>query len=242
MKIPLLLVSLLPCFLFAQETDGTEFSANVGVTFTSGNSESEQLNLGFDARNVSETTEISAKAFYNYGRSEEVQNGETVEVANLDKGKFETKVNRVLSAKNFASFSFAAEQDNISGIDYRVTTGPGLGAYLRRDDTMTLSVEGGVVWVFEEVDTVSDDYVALRIFQSMTWNISEGAKLSQEVEVVGDVSEPDRYFINAKLIAEASLTARLGLRAEIRDTYNNQPGSGKEKNDITVLSGITVNW
>lgn len=228
--------------LMAQHTDGTEYTANVGVTFTEGNSNTEQINVGFEARKTTEKAEISVTAFYDYGRSEEEQNGEEIEVTNLDKGKLEAKGNYILSEDLYAYINFTAEQDEISGIDRRVTGGPGLGHYFRREDSLTLSVEGGAVWVYEERDDMEEDYAAVRFAQNLKWELTEGARLRQDVEIVADVSDEDNYFINAKLIAEASLTAVLGLRMEIRDTYNNQPGSGKEQNDITVLSGVTVNW
>jgi putative salt-induced outer membrane protein YdiY len=107
---------------------------------------------------------------------------------------------------------------------------------------MTFSVEGGGVWVFEEIDDESDDYLALRLAQNLKWVIREGARLRQEIELITDVEDEENYFINASVIAEAALTASLGLRAEARSSYNNQPGRGKEQHDVTLRYGISVNW
>jgi len=236
------LLLTLTSFLFSQETNGASYTANVGVTFTEGNSNTDQINVGFDVQKVTEDAELSLTSFYNYGRSTKTREGEEVNVTNLNKGKAELKGSHVISEDMYAYISLSIEKDDIAGIERRVAAGPGLGHYFRRDDIMTFSVEGGGVWVFEERDDSSDDYAALRIAQNLKWKLSEGAEIRQEIELIADIEEEENYFINAKLLAEATLTASLGLRVEVRDNYNNLPGEGKEQNDVTILSGVTVSW
>jgi hypothetical protein len=238
----ILFLPFLTSFLHAQNTDGVAYTAHAGITFTQGNSNTDQINVGFTAEKVTETLDFSLVSYYDYGQTEKDRDGEKVEVTNLDKGKLEAKGKAVLSEDNFAYVAISIERDEISGIDRRLAAGPGLGHFFRRDEIMTLSVEGGLVWVFEKVDNSSDDYLGARLAQNLKWVLSEGANLRQEVEWIMDTEDEERYFVNASVIAEASLTATLGLRAEIRNTYNNQPGQGKEQNDITVRSGITVSW
>ena len=240
--IPFLLGVLAVLSAHGQETEGVSYSANLGITFTSGNSNTDQVNAGFKAEKITETREYFVEAFYDYGRSEQTQDGEEVRVTNLDKGKIEAKGNVVLSEKSYAYISISAERNEISGIDRRVAAGPGLGHYLQRNDIMTLGVEGGLVWVFEEIDNTSNDYAAFRLAQNLKWALTEGATLRQDFEVIMDVEDEENYFINASIVAEASLTASLGLRTEIRNSYNNQPGSDKEQNDVILRTGISVTW
>lgn len=237
-----ILLLFLTSGVLAAEKPQTSYTANAGITFTEGNSDTSQFNLGFEARRVTEETTLSVEATYDYGRSREEQDGDEVEVTNLDKGKFDAKGNRILSDKLYAYLNATVERNEISGLDQRINAGPGIGYYFRRDETMTFSLESGAVWVFEETDGVEDDYGALRIAENLIWEITEGARIRQDFEVVADVSDEENYFFNLRLVAEASLAATLGLRLEVRNEYNNQPGSGKEKNDITLLSGITVTW
>jgi len=238
----LALFLLIPFLLPGQETDGFVYIASFGLTYTSGNSNTERLNFGFDTRKATEDREYQVKATYDYGRSRSSQDDDAEKVTDLDRGKLEAQGNRIFGERTYAYLNLAVERDMVASIDHRINGGPGLGWYAVRDDEKTLNGETGLVWVFDEVDRVTSDYIALRIAQNFNWRVKEGARVWQDFEVVSEANDPENYFINARLGVDAVLNALLGLRLEFRDNYNNIPGDGKVQNDITVVSGVTVKW
>lgn len=226
----------------AQETEGFETNVNGGFTLTSGNSETTALSLGVESKNITEQQETLLSASYEYGQTTNTDaDGVETDSTNLDRAKLVGQSNWLISEMVYLFYNLTAEKDEIAKIDYRINTGPGLGYYFLRSDTNTLSTESSLVYVMEEQSGVSDNYTAFRVAQNFEHKF-ENARIWQSFEGIFDLSELESYFMNAEIGAEAKLTARLGLRVVLKDKYNNQPESGVENNDLTLISGISVTF
>lgn len=237
----LLLPSFIAFLLHAQETDGFETDLNAGFTLTSGNSETTNIAFGLESKQITENQEIRINASYEYGQTTDTSaDGGETDRTHLDRSKLVGQSNWLLSEMVYTFYNLTIEQDQIAKIDYRINTGPGFGYYFLRDDTASLSAESSVVYVFEELNGVSDDYAAFRLAQNFEYKFENDARVWQSIEAIFDVSDIDAYFFNAEIGAEAKLTAQLALRVVLKDKYNNQPQSGVETNDLTFISGISI--
>lgn len=235
------LLTLITSSLQAQETDGFETGLNAGFTLTDGNSDTTNLSLGLETKQITESNEVRLNASYEYGQTTDTaKDGSETDRTHLDRAKLVGQSNWLLSDMAYTFYNFTLEQDQIAKIEYRINTGPGFGYYFLRDDTSILSVESSVVYVFEELNGVSDDYAAFRLAQNFEYKFENNARIWQTVEVVLDISDSDAYFFNAEIGAEASLTEKLALRVVLKDKYDNQPQSGVENNDLTLISGISL--
>lgn len=226
----------------AQETEGFETDVNAGFTLTSGNSDTTNLVLGVETKNIKENQETLLSASYEYGQTTSTSaDGVETDTTQTDRSKLVGQSNWLFTEMVYVVYNFTAEQDQIAKIDYRINTGPGLGYYFLRSDVSTLSTESSLVYVMEELDGVSDNYTAFRLAQNFEHKF-ENARIWQSFEGIFDLSEFESYFMNAEIGAEANLTARLGLRVVLKDKYNNQPESGVENNDLTLISGVSVTF
>lgn len=238
---PLLLSLFVTILLRAQETEGFETDLNAGFTLTSGNSETTNITLGLESKQITETQETRINASYEYGQTTDTSaDGVETDRTHLDRSKLVGQSNWLLSDMVYTFYNLTFEQDQIAKIDYRINTGPGFGYYFLRDDTATLSAESSMVYVFEKQHGVSDDYTAFRLAQNFEYKFENNARIWQSVEAVFDVSDIESYFFNAEIGAEAKLTGQLALRVVLKDRYDNQPQSGTESNDLTFISGISV--
>ena len=89
--------------------------------------------------------------------------------------------------------------------------GPDLGAYLVKNDRLTLSVETGPVYIAEKLDGISEDYLALRLSERLEFTISPTAKLWQAAEYLPKVDDFDKYPFNAEIGMEAAINSRMKL-------------------------------
>lgn len=226
---------------FAQETKGFETDLNAGFTLTRGNSETSRLTLGAASKRIKEKHEFLLSASYDYGQTTTSNaDGIETETTNMDRAKAEAQSNWLFSEKTYSFFNLTLEKDEITKIDYRVTTGPGLGYYFLRNDMYLLSTESSLVYVIEELQQESDEYAAFRFAQKFERTFDNGARIWQSLELVANLSESEDYTLYSELGAKASLTGALSLRVVLQNKYNNDPEPDVENNDLTILSGISV--
>ena len=52
----------------------------------------------------------------------------------------------------------------------------------------------------------------------------------------------NNYLVNAELGVDSALSKTLSLKTYLVDNFNNQPASGRQKNDVKLISGISYNF
>jgi len=217
--------------------DGFKTSLSAGVGLTDGNSETLQANVGILTEGEREGCgTIRAGAEGNYAENT---------VANVDNTTVENarafaELRKTLSDMTFAYVIASVLYDDIARVDYRVTVGPGLGMYLVKNDETSILVEAGVAYVSEDVANVTDDYMALRFAERIDRALRADAKVWQAAEFLPSADDFDDYLINAELGAEAAMSERLSLRTVLQNKYDSLPAAGLEKNDLSLIAGISV--
>lgn len=210
---------------------------NIGFTLTDGNSDTMLLNGSIVSFGDKEGLgSYRAGVEGNYGESKVEGKNETT----IENVRGYGNVKKTLSPRTFISLDASALYDDIAKVDYRVIVSPGAGVYLVKNDRLTLSVEAGPAYIAEKLDGVSEDYLALRLGERLDFTISPTAKLWQAAEYLPKVEDFDKYLFNAEIGAEAAINSRLKLRVVFQDKYNNTPAAGKDRNDIALISGLSV--
>ncbi len=234
----------------AAKSDGIEKSISLGATLTDGNSETMLANgslliAGEKEKLGSFKTGIEG----NYGENTiretvTAPDGTVTETERDDKSVANAKayanVKKTLSPMTFAYLDGSVIHDAMSEIDYRAIVGPGVGMYLIKNDRRNLSVEAGVAQVWEEVADIEDDYLALRLAEVGECKFENGARVWQSIEFMPEVSDFDNHLINAELGVEAPLQGAMNLRVVLQDKYDSEPGAGLERNDLTLIAGVSI--
>lgn len=219
------------------ETGGCKNTLGAGVTLTDGNSETLQANAALLTEGEKEGLgSIRAGVEANYGESTVASNKETT-VENI---RAFASVKKTITARTFGSISADVLYDDVAQIDYRATLGPGLGFYAIKNDRTSLSVEAGPSYVWEKVADTTDDYLALRFAERYDHALSTTAKLWQSLEYLPKADDFSDYLMTAEVGAEAALNARINLRMVLQDKYDSTPGVGLEKNDLSLIAGISL--
>lgn len=239
MKRFMILTATVSLSSFALGADSAEFETTfaAGATLSKGNSESSQFNASLITEGEKEHVgSIRAGAEFNYGESE-VDDKDEVNTENFE---LFGNVKKEINEKNIYYLDGSVFYDNVAEVDYRITIGPGLGHYAIKNDETKLLFEAGPSYVWEKVAGITDGYAALRLAERYDHKLSETSKIWQSLEILPQIDDPANYLANFEIGTEAKLNETLNLRVVLQDRYNSRPGEGNDKNDLTLIAGISM--
>lgn len=223
----------------------------IGATLTDGNSETMNANGSLIVTGEKDRLgSFKAGIEGNYGENTTTEtrvnpDGTTTEVdkdeTTISNAKLFGTARKTLSPMTFAYLDGSLLNDDIAEIDYRGVVGPGLGMYLVKDDNRSFLIEGGVTYLWEEVQDVEDDYAVLRLAEACEHKFANGSRIWQSVVYMPKAEDFDIYLLNAEIGVEAPLQGRFNLRLVLQDRYDSDPGEGIEYNDLTLIAGLSFN-
>lgn len=223
----------------AQEEPKKPWSSvtELGFVMTSGNSQSQSLNLGekYNYKWPKAELAFEAAAIRAESTNRTVSNTggvltetETTETT-AELYSFGGKFRRDVTPKFFWYTGGGWLRNQLSGIDNRFTAGAGVGYKFLDGPKHKLAGELGVNYVKEDYvflqpdGSDSADFAAGRAFLGYLFQISEGAKLTSDLEFVDNLDTTDDWRIRSVTAVTASLTKLLALKAGVTLLYDNQP-------------------
>lgn len=215
------------------EPPGWTGSAGAGLSTTSGNSDTSNINAAFELkRDTGGPILFRSGGLLLYGKSQDVLTS--------DRLSFEARLERRLGARASAFAQTQYLRDEFKSIDYLVAPTVGLAYALFKSERTEFVVDGGVGGVWEKnrgFDTDLDG--ALTAGQKFSHKIGERAELNEKTIALWKMDDfGDALYTFGAGIA-ASITAATQLKFEVLDTYKAQPLPGIEKNDIaTIISFV----
>ncbi len=218
-----------------------ETSAGVGVTLTSGNSESLLATANFLTQYKQEKNEFRFTVDAGYGEAKPVPSASNPNPSMEKNTAFvrgAAQYNRLFSERLYGYLRVDALYDDIADITYRVGISPGLGYYFIKNDRTLLSAEIGPGYIFEKLGNDTSDYATLRLAQRLEHKLSKTARFWEGVEVLPEVSDFNNTIVNATAGIEADITKKLRVQLYALDTYDNVPAPGRKKNDLKLVAGL----
>lgn len=214
-------------------------SLSLSGALTAGNSETLQVNAALEtAGEIARLGRVRAGIDGNYAEAD-TDDGRQTTVENL---RAVANAQKTLHERLFASLDLGASTDRIALVDYRVRVSPGLGVPILRSERTTLDAEAGPAYLWESVDDVRDDYLALRLAARLDHAHSETAKSWIALEYLPRTTDFADYLLNAELGVEAALNARLNLRLALQNRYDSRPAPELRENDVALLAGLGVTF
>jgi len=225
--------------VLAEDAKPWDVSASVGVSMTSGNTDTMSVNPEIRASGASGKNEIKLRALYNYGEKDDVISERNA--------KGTAQYNRLLGERAYAYGNGEVGFDDPANINYRAIAGPGAGYYFVKSDRMNLSAEAGASLIAEETeadlagggaDTENSEEIALRVAQKFDMKIGAGAKVFESVEYLPQADDFDIYLLNAEVGLEAAVNGGLSMRMTLANAHDSEPAPGKEKDDTTFKAAL----
>ncbi|MDB4459197.1 DUF481 domain-containing protein [bacterium] len=211
-----------------------EKSVAVGLTLTSGNSDTLLFTANALGVRKWNRNELNVGANISYGENNKVVNNESF-------GAF-SQYDRLFGEKNYGYVRVEGLHDAIADVEMRLTIGPGVGYYFIKNEKQTLRGEAGPAFVYEQLGTGKENFATLRVGEKYTLNLGERARLWQTAEFLPEVSDFSNYLLNFEIGVEADLTKKMALRVVLQNRYDSEPTKGRESNDIKLVSGISYKF
>ena len=228
---------------FAQDTcpcpeepePGWRTSVGLGFAHTTGNTDTQNLNLTFDVVHDPKTRNVfRADGLWIRNKTD----GEL----NADRAAVDVRNEYTLSGRTFAFVELGYQQDAFKELDYLVTPLVGIGHHLVDSDSVRLTVDGAVGGGFErlfEQDATSDG--TFKFGQSLRWQVSGNARLTQSVWGLWKFEDTSDSYYHFDLSLSSSVTGWMEIQLSLVDDYKNKPASPElEKNDLALLANLVV--
>ena len=221
--------------LVQEKTPKWESNASLGFTLTRGNSDTTLFTVKILADRKSDFNVFSFGADGTYGENSGVENADSAHGF----GQW----NHLFSERIYSYARADGLHDGIAGINYRATVGPGAGYYFLKETNTTLSAEAGGAVVLEQLGTNNDSYATLRLAEHFEHKFAgHSARVWQTVEILPQANDFNNYIVNAEIGVEAGIVKNLSLQSYIDDSFNNEPSSGRLKNDLKLVTGISYRF
>jgi len=210
-------------------------TADIGLTFTRGNSRTETVTADINAEHKTNTYEVLLGAAGTYGRNTGIISSESID----GHGQY----NRLVTDRFFYGVKVDAMADQVASIDYRLTVSPLVGYYFIKQTNMTLAGEVGPGAVIQKFGANSPHgYGTLRAAERFEYKFSATAKLWESFEILPQVDKFNNYYVNFEIGLEAALSKRWALRTYLDDTYYNIPAKNRLKNDVKLVSALAYKF
>ncbi len=213
---------------------GWSTTGSIGLALAKGNSDSIAVSAALDSAYRQERNETFLSAAYTFSEN----NGNT----SADSVRASIQHNQLLTGKFFAGANIGYLRDEIADVSYRLTPAITAGYYLIKNDSMTLSLEAGPGFTFEEIGGISDDFFSIYAAQKFTWELNDRMTLNQSIVGTFDPSNSNNYFLVANAFLDTDITSNLAWRLAASYVYDNTPATGFQEDDTTLTTGITVKF
>ncbi len=210
-------------------------SVTAGLTLTRGNSDTLLFTAAAltDKKTPENEFKIGADGAY----------GENNGAKNVDTEHAFSQYNDLFTDRFYGYARVEALHDGIADLQYRVTTGPGVGYYFVKETNTTFACELGSSFLTQRLGGVDDSYATLRFAERFEHKFKTyGARVWENAEILPQVNKVDNYIVNAEVGVEAALNAHFSLKTFLDDNFINQPAAGREKNDVKLVSAISYKF
>jgi len=217
-----------------------ETTAAAGLTLTSGNSDTFMATLSLDSRRKWERNEVALGIGGGYGES----TINDVEETTAEFIRVFGQYNRLFADRFYGGLRLDGEYDGVAGVDYRVRVSPLLGYFLVKNDKITLAVEAGPTFIFEELEgRDADSYVTARFAERFEYKLTASTRIWQSLEYMPDVERwTEKYLIVGELGIDTAVTKKMSLRMVLRNNYDSEPAAGRDSNDLRLIAGVAYKF
>ena len=208
-----------------------DIGAAVGLTLTRGNSDTLLFTANVAADKKWGQNEVAFGADGVYGENNSVVNANQLHGF----GQY----NRLFGDRLYGYLRADGLHDEIAGVNYRLSIGPGVGYYFIKTTNTMLRAEIGPGYIYEhDTDGTTHSYATLRLAERLEQKLSDQAKLWEAVEFLPQVNRFNNYIANAEIGVETTMTKKLNLLTYLQDTYHSEPPPGRQKNDLKLVAAI----
>lgn len=233
--------------------EGWNGGANIGFSLTRGNSQTENLSLGFNAARLTNTDKITLYTNAVYGTNQLATPSTT---ANTEMGGI--RYDRNINPRLFGFISADFSSNGLQDLNLRSVGSLGLGFHAIKKDTTTLDILAGGNFTDENytqfttntavtppVTTSSKlihNYAALTLGEELTHKMGKSSVLTEKLYFFPDLSEAGQYRGTFDVALVTKINKWFGWQSNVSDIYVSNPPLGTRDNDVVLTTGLNVTF
>ena len=220
-------------------------TGGVALSITSGNTDTQALNLAVDMASATATDMITLGGGINYGKSKAA--GVTSTTANKWSGAGQYDYN--LSPKVFVFGKLGLEGDDLIDLSLRTTLAGGVGYKLIESKELNFSLFGGLGYSTDTYDrrktiagktSKSFNRSSLFLGEESAHVLSATTSFKQRLEVYPGLSGDKAQILKFTAGLGVAMSSTMSLNVGLTDNYNSKSPAGVKKNDMGFITGINV--
>ena len=233
--------------------EGWNGGANVGFSFTRGNSQTENLALAFTAARATKADKLSLYTNAVYGTNQLATPSTT---ANTEAGgiRYDRNINPKMFGFVGADFTSNALQD----LNLRSVASVGVGYHAIKNDRTTLDLLAGGNFTDENyTQTITNTTVtppttttaklvhnfgALTLGEELTHKLGKSTVMIQKLYLYPNLTETGEYRGTFDLGFVTKISKWLGWQNQFGDIYVSNPPSGTRQNDVVLTTGLNFSF
>lgn len=214
--------------------DGWEGNANVGFSYTSGNSNNTTLSTGLRAvkNGGSDKLTVYVRSLWNSNRG----SGQTVTTQNAFWGG--GRYDRNLANRVFAFFSYDFERDRPKKLNFRSVVGGGLGHHLIRSERTEMDLLVGAGWNRTWQNGPNTDTPEALFGATLKHRFHDRIRAQQTSTYFQNITSASSFRFLFDASVSADVTKRIGFFVTVGDRFNNEPIGNAKKNDFLFTTGM----
>lgn len=212
-------------------------SVSAGLAVTSGNSDTQNYNLGFGVvRDPKARNLFKAEGLYLRGKTDGALSVDRLSLLGRDEYRF--------SDRGFVFGQVQYLSDEFKEIEYLVSPTAGVGYRLVDDDRLRVTVDAGAGGVWERNSSRRVDASgAVSAGQKLEAKLSETASLTQVVTALWKMDDVGDGLYTVGVGIAASVTSRSQIKAEVLSTYKHKPpDEDVKKNDVAIVLALVYKF
>jgi putative salt-induced outer membrane protein len=220
-------------------TQGWTGGTNAGFALTAGNSETKNLALAFIADRKSVKDHVALYANSVYARSDAAAGVSGTTANSIQSG---IRYERNLSSRTFGFGSGDFQTDALQTLDLRSVYGAGFGYHIINNDRTTLDLLAGANYTREDYTTLHRNVAGLTTGEELTHKYRMSTLLTQKLYFFPALNEAGEYRSTFKFGTLPKISKWLVWKNDFGDIYVTNPPAVKNKNDITLTTGLNVTF
>lgn len=218
--------------------DGWEGNANIGFSYTSGNSNYTTMSTGLRAVKTGgkDNLTVYARSLWYSNRN----SGQMVTTQNAFWGG--VRYDRNLDRKKFGFISYDFERDKPRKLHFRSVTGAGLGLHMVKNERTEFDLLFGGAWnrTWQQGDnTDTPEGLAGATFKH---RFHEKLRVQNSITFFQNVTDRAEYRFIFDSTLSVDVTKRIGVFITVGDRFNNDPLGTSRKNDFLFTTGMKWNF
>ena len=220
-------------------------TGGAALSITSGNTDTQALNLAVDLASATATDKITLGGGINYGKSKVAGVSTTTAKKWAGAGQYDYN----LSPKMFVFGKLGLEGDELIDLNLRTTLAGGLGYKLVESKELNFTVFGGAAYSTDKYDVSktigsktakSFNRSSLFFGEESSHVLSSTTSFKQRLEVYPGLSGDKAQILKFTAGLSVAMSSTMSLNVGLTDNYNSKPPVGVKKNDMGFITGINV--